>query len=390
MNNFFVGTKIYFGEGQLKILRELKYKKVFIVTDPFILNSGMINNVTRHLEESGVSYEIFSDIIPDPSTDIIAMGVKKMDDYGPDALIAIGGGSAIDAAKSILYFRNIINLGLKSTNNKETLFITIPTTSGTGSEVTSFSVITDNITKMKYPLVEEEMVPDIAILDAELVKTLPDTITADTGIDVLTHGIEAYVSKSASVYTDALCEKSIKIVFDNILNAYKDGYNMEARTNMHNASCMAGMAFTNASLGINHSMAHILGARFKVSHGKLNGILLPYVMEFNAGLNNGSEKNCSSTAAKYAQIAKIIGLSKYNTSNTKEEVRLLITSLKSLLKLLGIPSRIKDLNINENEFNQNLSEMCDIALNDRCTATNPRKTSKEDLMKLFTRAFNGR
>lgn len=389
MGTFSVGPRVYFGAGELKKLREIECKRIFIVTDPFMVTSGFISKITEHLDSANINYEIFSEIVPDPPIEVVAKGVKAMDKYSPDALITIGGGSAIDAAKAISHFRTLIKKGLKvGSEVKKPLFIAIPTTSGTGSEVTSFSVITDKKFNMKYPLVEEEMIPDISILDAELVKSVPKAITADTGIDVLTHGIEAYVSKNSTDYTDALAEKSIKFVFKYLQRAYKDGNDMEAREKMHNASCIAGLAFTNASLGINHSMAHILGGRFHISHGKANAIILPHVIEYNGNVKISSRNEYTRAAVKYAEIARFLGLTSSN--NVNDAVKALISGVKKLIRTVGIEDKIKDLNINQIEFEENLSDICDIALKDGCTKTNPREVSKEDLIQLFRKVYNGR
>lgn len=389
MSTFSVGPKVYFGQGELKQLREINCKKAFIVTDPFMVTSGFINKVTEHLDYGNIDYEIFSDIVPDPPIEVIAKGVKAMDKYDPDAIITMGGGSAIDAAKAISHFRTLVKIGINSSSTvKKPKFIAIPTTSGTGSEVTSFSVITDKKLNMKYPLVEESMIPDMAILDAELVKSVPKSITADTGIDVLTHAIEAYVSKNATDYTDALAEKAIKLVFKNLQKAYDNGDNMEAREKMHNASCIAGLAFTNASLGINHSMAHILGGRFHIPHGKANALLLPYVIEFNANVKVNSRHEYSMAAVKYAEIAKFLGLTTSN--NVREGVKALTTGVKILIKNVGISNKIKDLNISEVEFEKTLSEISAIALKDGCTPTNPREVTEEELAELFKKAFYGK
>lgn len=386
MSDFKVGPKVYHGALSLEKLREINFKKVFIVTDPFMVTSGTINKVTEHLDKSNIQYAIFSDIVPDPPLEIVSKGIKAMDEFKPDALISLGGGSAIDAAKAISYFRTIINKGLNpDIENKKVLFIAIPTTSGTGSEVTSFSVITDKKYNVKYPLVEEIMVPDIAILDPILVKTVPNFITADTGMDVLTHAIEAYVSINHSDFSDALAEKAIKLVFDYLEKAYKNGDDLIAREKMHNASCIAGMAFTNASLGINHSMAHILGGRFHIPHGKANAVLLPYVIEYNADLSINNRLEYSDTAKRYAQIARILNLTSSN--NVREGVKALIRAINSLRKTLGIPFNIKDMNINKEDFEASIDELSEIALKDGCTKTNPKQPNVEELKTLFRIAY---
>lgn len=388
MSNFKVGPTVYFGAGELKELREINCKKAFIVTDPFIVTSGFIKKITDHLDAAGKQYEVFSEIVPDPPLGVVAKGIKAMDAFDGDAIIAIGGGSAIDSAKAISYFRALVKKGLQpNAESKKPLFIAIPTTSGTGSEVTSFAVITDKKFNIKYPLVDEEMVPDMAILDAELVKSVPASITADTGMDVLTHAIEAYVSTESSDFSDALAEKAIKLVFEYLQRAYKDGSDIEAREKMHNASCIAGLAFTNASLGINHSMAHILGGRFHIPHGKANAVLLPYVIEYNADLKTGFSSEYTEAAKRYAEIAKFLNLTSSN--NVREGVKALIRGIASLKKTLGIPAKLKELNVERDEFNKNLNDLAEIALKDGCTETNPRKPEVEELKELFQKVYNG-
>ncbi|GAA0125754.1 1-propanol dehydrogenase PduQ [Clostridium sp. CTA-19] len=389
MGNFKVGPNVYFGVGKLEKLREINCKKAFIVTDPFMVKSGAINQVTDHLDAAKINYKVFSDIVPDPPLEIVSKGIKAMDEFDPEAVITLGGGSAIDAAKAISYFRNMINKGLHSEKtDKKVLFIAIPTTSGTGSEVTSFSVITDKKFNVKYPLVDEAMVPDMAILDANLVKTAPNFITADTGMDVLTHAIEAYVSTESSDYSDALAEKAIKLVFGYLERAYKDGNDLEAREKMHNASCIAGMAFTNASLGINHSMAHIIGGRFHIPHGKANAILLPYVIEYNANLKEFNRNEYSDTAKRYAEIAKFLNLTSSN--NAREGVKSLIRAICTLKRNLNIQSSLKEAKVERKDFESNLEDIVNIAINDGCTKTNPRYPNPTELKEVFKVVYEGK
>ncbi|WP_443659124.1 1-propanol dehydrogenase PduQ [Clostridium algidicarnis] len=393
MGNFKVGPNVYFGVGKLEELSKLQCKRVFIVTDPFMVTSGMVTKVTENLDAVNIKYEIFSDIVPDPPLETISKGIKAMDAFKPEALVALGGGSAIDAAKAISHFRDLINKALNNVSeNKKVMLIAIPTTSGTGSEVTSFSVVTDKKYNVKYPLVEDSMVPEMAILDATLVKSVPNFITADTGMDVLTHAIEAYVSTEHSDFSDALAEKAIKLVFEYLEKAYKNGNDLEAREKMHNASCIAGMAFTNASLGINHSMAHILGGRFHIPHGKANAILLPYVIEFNADLSSenrfDNKTQYSDTAIRYAQIAKFLNLTSSN--NVREGVKSLVRAINSLKKTLSIPYSVKEVNISKKDFDDNLKELSEIALNDSCTITSPRKPTVEEFNTLFNAVYEGK
>lgn len=387
MNSFSVKPKVYFGQNALEHLSELKYKKAFIVTDPFMVKSGVIENVTMQLDNAGVKYDVFSEIVPDPPIETIAKGLKAMDMSNPEVVIALGGGSAIDATKAIIHFRGMVKKGLHpETIVEKPEFIAIPTTSGTGSEVTSFSVITDKQKNVKYPLVEEEMLPEKAILDPKLVKSVPTRITADTGFDVLTHAIEAYVSTNASDFSDALAEKAIKIVFEYLPKACANGNDEVAREKMHNASCMAGMAFTNASLGINHSMAHILGGKFHIPHGRANAILLPYVIEYNANISNLYNSEYTRAAERYAEIAKFLGLS---NGNIRMAVKALVNAIKNLSKSMDIPKNIKEVGVDKEQYMKELSSLAEVALNDGCTTTNPREPKQNELEELFTKIYNG-
>lgn len=374
MNNFEIKTKIKFGEGSLKALQELKNKNILIITDPFMVKSKAIDKITTNLLNS--KYEVFEDIVPDPPIETIVAGIEAFKAINPNVIIALGGGSAIDAAKAIMDFSKKI---LKS-NDVE--FIAIPTTSGTGSEVTSFSVITDKEKGCKYPLVSDDLLPNIAILDPELVKTVPNFITADTGMDVLTHAIEAYVSTNANDFSDALAEKAIKLVFKYLVKAYKNGDDIVAREKMHNASCLAGMAFNQASLGINHSIAHVLGGKFHVPHGRTNAILLPHVIEYNSGIVGYSNTTYSDTAIKYAQIAELIGI---GSSNIRISVKNLINEIKKLQKEMNMPIKLSDCNVNTSDINKEDREIAILAIKDACTATNPKVPTEDDIINILNK-----
>ncbi|MGO1042589.1 1-propanol dehydrogenase PduQ [Clostridioides difficile] len=372
MNNFEIKTKIKFGEGALRALQELKEKNVLIITDPFMIKSKTIDKITSNLVNS--TYQIFEEIVPDPPIEVIVAGVETFKSTNPDVIIALGGGSAIDTAKSIMDFsKKILN-----TNDVE--FIAIPTTSGTGSEVTSFSVITDNQKGCKYPLVDDDLLPNLAILDPELVKTVPNFITADTGMDVLTHAIEAYVSTNANDFSDALAEKAIKLVFKYLLKAYKDGNDIEAREKMHNASCLAGMAFNQTSLGINHSIAHVLGGKFHIPHGRTNSILLPYVIEYNASIIGYTNTTYSDTAMKYSQIAELVGL---GSSNTRIGVKNLIHEIKKLQKEMNMPTKLTQCKLILDDITNEEREIARLAIKDACTLTNPKVPSEEDIINIL-------
>ncbi|WP_195946498.1 1-propanol dehydrogenase PduQ [Paraclostridium bifermentans] len=361
MYNFEIKTKISCGIGALESLKDIKNKKIFIITDPFMIESKTIDKILINLE--GNDCDIFSEIVPDPPIETVVKGMERIKNYSPNIIIALGGGSAIDAAKAIMDFsKQIFKIN-------EIEFIAIPTTSGTGSEVTSFSVITDAQKGTKYPLVSDDLIPNKAILDPELVKTVPNFITGDTGMDVLTHAIEAYVSTDSNDFSDALAEKAIKLVHEYLIDAYKDGSNLEAREKMHNASCMAGLAFNQASLGLNHGIAHIVGAKFHIPHGRTNSILLPYVIEYNANISGYNNASYSDTAKKYAQIAKMLGL---ESSNVRLGVKNLVNEIKKMQKSMNMPMKLTDCKVNKVDVENLLPEIAQLALKDGCTKTNPR------------------
>ena len=411
MQWFKIPPKIYFENNAIQYLEKMpNINRAFIVTDPTMLELGYVEKVLYYLRKRSeyCHSEIYSDVEPDPSVETIMKGVEDMKRFKPDVIIALGGGSAIDAAKGMWLFYEHPNttfdgLKLKFMDiRKRTFsfprlgdksqFVAIPTTSGTGSEVTAFSVITDKEKgNVKYPLADYELTPDIAIIDPQFCMTMPKSITADTGMDVLTHAIEAYVSTLASDFTDGLAIKAIELVFENLERSYVNGKNDPmAREKMHNASAIAGMAFTNAFLGLNHSMAHKIGGEYNVSHGRANAILLPYVIEYNA---------CKPTKfvafpkyeeyiadEKYTKIAKYLGL-KCNTP--QEGVKNLIAAIKKLNKSLNIPSSFKEYGINEKEFLENLSALSDRAFEDQCTTANPRLPLVKEIMDIYKKAYYG-
>ena len=377
MKSFEIKTKIHFGDNALERLAQMPYKRVLVITDPFIAKGPMIKLITDPLEKSGKAYEVFHDVVPDAPIDKIIIGVKKMLEYMPDAIVAVGGGSAIDSSKSIREFALGIN------HYTDVALIAIPTTSGTGSEVTSFAVVNDTVAKIKHPLVSPSLTAEEAILDAELVKSVPPAITADTGMDVLTHAIEAYVSTDHNEFSTALAEKSIEIVGVFLLRAYLNGNDTHARQKMHVASCLARLAFNSASLGLTHGMAHQLGANFHIPHGRANAMLLPHIIEYNADIHKDSRSQSEyhPSVKRYSTIAHILGLSSYNKVMS---VRSLIQWIQFMNQDMKIPARISEIGtISVNNYMSKVEIMAEAALADACTATNPRTPDKEAIMQIY-------
>ena len=375
MNSFSVRTKIMEGGG-LETLAP-KLHKVFIVTDGFMASSGKVSYITEKLDRAGAEYRVFDQVKADPDIGTVTKGVDMIQEFHPDAVIAFGGGSPIDAAKAIVFF------AAKTCDMRECMFIAVPTTSGTGSEVSKFAVITDPEKEVKYPLVEDSLLPDVAILDAELTVSVPPSVTADTGIDVFTHAVEALVSTAATDFSDAAAEKAIKLVRRHLMTAYHQPGDMAARQGMHNASCLAGVAFSNSGLGLNHGMAHALGARFHIPQGRANGILLPYVMSFNAGCS----ESLTPVAKRYAKIARLLGL---EATSVRQSALNLIRTARRYVEQLNIPSSIQAAGVDKAEFEAEAEAMAEAALADRCTATNPRPCSKEEILQVFHKAYIGR
>ena len=373
-------TELHVGKGALQQLSHYKNEHVLVVADPFLKTSGTLDAILANFDDSN-DIVVFTDIMPDPPIETVVAGIKSAGDKPISIVLSIGGGSAIDASKAMYYFAK------KQGAFSEAILIAIPTTSGTGSEVTSFSVITDAERGTKYPLVTKEILPDVAILDADLVLSLPGNITADTGMDVLTHAIEAYVSTKATDFSDALAEKAIKLVFEYLSKAYKNGQDVEAREKMHAASTLAGMAFNTASLGINHSLAHAAGAKFHVPHGRLNSILMPHVIQYNAGIefnNRNRQATDKTVASRYQDIAKLLGCS---ASSPVSGVRQLVEAIKKLQRKLEMPTSLREYGVKADAFAQYKVEISEAALHDGCTPTNPRVPTAEELLKVLEKAF---
>ena len=409
MQWFKVPPKIYFERGSIQYLSKMpEITKAFIVTDESMVKLGYVDKVIYQLEkhDNHIHFEVFSDVEPDPSFDTIDRGVSAMGQFTPDVIIALGGGSAIDAAKGMWLFYehpDVDKEGLKLKFldiRKRTYkypklglkakFVAIPTTSGTGSEVTSFAVITDKDNNVKYPFADYELTPDVAIIDPDLVLTLPKVLTADTGMDVLTHAIEAYVSNMASDYTDGLAEKAGELVHKYLIRAYENGNDKEAREKVHNASCIAGMAFTNAFLGINHSLAHKLGGEFHIAHGRCNAILLPYVIRYNASTPTKfvsfPKYEYYIADEKYATFAKKIGL---EVEDIEDGVDKLIDMVNRMNEKLGIPKSFQEYGIDEETYMSKIDELANRAFEDQCTTSNPRLPLVTELKKILVDAYYG-
>lgn len=412
MQWFKIPQKIYFEPGSVQYLAKMPdISRALIVTDPMMVQLGYVEKVTYQLSKNPnkIAVEIFSDVEPDPDLETVRKGADVMRSFKPDVIISLGGGSAMDAGKAMwLFYENpeadFVGMSQKFADIRKRVykfpkmggkskFVAIPTTSGTGSEVTSFAVISDKSKNMKYPLADYELTPDVAIIDPNFVMTVPPSATADTGLDVLTHAIEAYVSVLASDYTDALAIKAIQLVFDYLPRSYKFGGNDPvAREKMHNASCIAGMAFTNAFLGVNHSLAHKLGGQFHITHGRANAVLLPHVIEYN-GVTTPTkfaifpkyEKFIA--PEKYAEIAKVLGLP---ASTPEEGVKSLAKAVRELMKELNIPLTIKEMGIDEKVYLDALEDLSYKAFEDQCTTANPRLPRVHELHELYKKAYFGK
>ena len=405
--------KVYFKKGCLPVaLNELKdvmgKKRAFIVTDSFLYKNGYTHVITDRLNEMGLTYTVFSDVQPDPTLANAQAGAKLMRDFEPDVIIAMGGGSAMDAAKImwVLYEHpevDFMDMAMRFIDirkrvytfpkmGEKAYFIAVPTSSGTGSEVTPFAVITDQETGIKYPLADYALLPNMAIVDTDNMMSQPRGLTSASGVDVLTHALEAYASVMATDYTDGLALKAMKNVFDYLPTAYNEPTNVEARQKMADASCMAGMAFANAFLGVCHSMAHKLGAFHHLPHGVANALLISLVIDFNAAENprkmgTFSQYQYPHTQARYAECARFCGI---QAKDDAEAVKKLIEKTEELKRAVGIKSCIKDYGIDEKDFLDRLDEMVEQAFDDQCTGANPRYPLMSEIKEMYLKAYYGK
>ncbi|MCM0648256.1 bifunctional acetaldehyde-CoA/alcohol dehydrogenase [Clostridium swellfunianum] len=409
---FRVPEKVYFKYGSLPValreLQDLGKKKAFIVTDKVLYDLGFVDVVIKVLEESGIDYKVFYDVAPDPTLATARKGAAEMKSFEPDTIIAVGGGSPMDAAKImwVLYehpevrfedlamrFMDIRKRVYKfPTMGEKAMMVAIPTSAGTGSEVTPFAVITDEKTGVKYPLADYELTPDMAIVDAELMMKMPRGLTAASGIDALTHALEAYVSVLASEYTNGMALEAIRLIFKYLPGAYNEGTtNIKAREKMAHASTMAGMAFANAFLGVCHSMAHKLGAAHHIPHGVANSLMIDEVIRFNAVDNPRKQAAFPQykypvAKTRYAKIADYLNLG----GNTEEEkVELLIKAIGELKAAVGMPKTIKEAGVSERKFYATLDDMSEQAFDDQCTGANPRYPLISEIKQMYINAFEG-
>lgn len=408
-----VPEKVYFKKGCMPVALDelgtvMNKKRCFIVTDSFLYKNGYTKTIESKLDQLGIVHTCFYDVAPDPSLASAQSGASAMRMFEPDCIIALGGGSAIDAAKImwVLYEHPDVNFEDMAMDfmdirkrtytfpkmGNKAYFVAIPTSSGTGSEVTPFAVITDQNTGVKWPLADYELMPNMAIVDTNNMMSQPKGLTSASGIDVMTHAIEAYVSVMASDYTDSLALKAIKLVFDYLPRAYQNGNDVEARDHMANASCMAGMAFANAFLGVNHSLAHKLGAFHHIPHGTANALVLTEVMRYNSAeaptkMGTFPQYQYPHTLARYAEIGRFVGLT---GADDQEVFEKLLEKLEQLKAEIGIKPTIKDYGVEESYFLETLDEMVEQAFNDQCTPANPRYPLMSELKEIYLKAYYGK
>lgn len=406
--------KVYIKKGCLPVaLQELKTvmnkKKVFIVTDKFLYSNGYTKAITDKLDELGIKHTTFYDVAPDPSLASATEGAEAMRSFEPDCIIAVGGGSAMDAGKImwVMYEHpevNFLDMAMRFCDIRKRIytfpkmgekayFIAVPTSAGTGSEVTPFAVITDQRTGVKYPLADYELLPKMAIVDADMMMDAPKGLTSASGIDAVTHALEAYASMMATDFTDGLALRSLKMIFEYLPRAYDNGPNDPvAREKMGNAATMAGMAFANAFLGVCHSMAHKLGAFHHLPHGVANALLITDVMRFNAAevpskMGTFPQYDHPHTLARYAEVADYLGV---KGKNDQEKLEGLIEKIEALKERVGIKKTIKDYGVDEKYFLDTLDNMVEQAFDDQCTGANPRYPLMKEIKAMYLKAYYGK
>jgi alcohol dehydrogenase class IV len=362
-------TKIVYDTSAIDYIKLLAPKSVCLTSDPFMIKLGVLRPFEQYFVDKGIPYKVFSDVQPNPSEALVRKGLLHIIETKPDVIIAIGGGSAIDLAKAIMYYCIHIKTEFMSIDSiQKPLFIAVPTTSGTGSEITNYTVITDEETGAKRVIQSELMQPDVAILDVDLTMSAPGSITADTGVDALTHALEAYVSKLRTPFSDAYALKAIDLIFKNLIPAYENGNHKESRQNMQIAATLAGLAFNHSGLGINHSIAHSLGAIFHLPHGKANALVLPEVMKFNL--------KSQDVIQRYDEIARYLGM---NFGTPEINAKALIEGIHVLKSHLGQPNKLSVLDINMNAIIGNLPQILSDVKADYCTASHPFVVTDEDI-----------
>ncbi|KGX89714.1 NADPH-dependent butanol dehydrogenase [Pontibacillus halophilus JSM 076056 = DSM 19796] len=383
MNRFTIPRDIYYGEGALEVLQSLDGKKAaLVIGGGSVKENGNLNKIEEHLSKANIETKVIEGITEEPSTNLIQEQVSILNDFQPDWIIGIGGGSPMDAAKAMwiwyehpeLPFDEAKKLFNLPELRKKAKFIGIPTTSGTASEISNLSVITDSETGVKHPIADFGLTPDFAVIDPIMVDDMPPKVIAYSGMDAVTHSIEAYVAKLRTTFTDSLSIEAAEILNDHLIASYEG--NKESREKVHYAQAMAGMAFANAVLGNVHSMAHKSGPTFDVPHGCANGIYLPYVIQFNRSV----------VGERFAKIAKRLEL---QGETTEELVDSLIEWVRSLNRAMGVPNTLKDFGVSEELFKKHVDEMAKNAMDDPCTSTNPRETSEDEMKKLFEAAYYG-
>lgn len=384
INRIVLNEMSYFGQEAISAIPEevksRQFKKAFVVTDKDLIKFNVAQKVTKTLEAAGIPFEIYDNVKPNPTTENVLTGVKAYAASGADFLLAIGGGSSIDTAKAIGIitnnpeFSDVVSLeGVAATKNKSVPIIAVPTTAGTAAEVTINYVITDEKAVKKMVCVDPKDIPILAIIDPEMMSSMPKGLTAATGMDALTHAIEGYITKGAWVLTDTFELKAIELIAKHLEKAVFEPTNMEARENMGVAEYMAGMGFSNVGLGIVHSMAHSLGAVYDTPHGVANALLLPYVMEYNA----------PATGEKYKEVARQMGVKDVDSMSADEYRKAAVDAVVALSQKIGIPQKLNEIGAKE----EDLEKLAKLAYNDVCTPGNPRDTSVEEILEIYKKAF---